>query len=167
MIYAGFENLFPDSNLWNIMDNYLILVANQAEAQLYQREQKFGELKPLEHYEHEEGRLHEGDLIANDPGMGSPSMGSGMDAKKPANTATETEATRFAGELANALHKTLHNQHDMGLVVIAAPAFLGELRDQVSAEVNDRVMFSIDKNLSPQDKDAIASRIDERLRPDN
>ena len=146
------------------MNQYFVLAANQAGARLWFRKQKFSDMDSVAAFEHEEGRLHEGDLIANDPGYTSPSAGSGMDAMNPDHSAKETEARRFADELASNLSQRLHNHDDTGLVLIAAPKFLGRLREKLDGPATEKILFTIDKNLDLNDEAAIKNLVDNELR---
>ena len=148
------------------MNQYFVLAANQAGARLWFRKQKFSDMESVASFSHEEGRLHEGDLIANDPGYTSPSAGSGMDAMNPDNSAKETEARRFADELAGNISQRLHNHDDTGLVLIAAPKFLGRLREKLDGPVSDKIMLTIDKNLDLSNESDIKDHIDSQLRGD-
>ncbi|TDH38588.1 host attachment protein [Pseudohoeflea suaedae] len=61
---------------------------------------------------------------------------------------------RFAKDLSNILYRQAHKQKFKDLVLIAAPAVLGEMRKELHKEVSDRIIAEIDKDLTnhPVDK---------------
>jgi protein required for attachment to host cells len=55
---------------------------------------------------------------------------------------------RFATEVAAALYEMEHSQQFDELVVVAAPRFLGSLRDAFHPEVRERVVAEVPKDLT-------------------
>ena len=62
---------------------------------------------------------------------------------------------RFAADLAQILYKQAHAGRYDSLVLIAAPAVLGDLRLHLHAEVQDRILIEIPKTLTNHQTDAI------------
>lgn len=55
---------------------------------------------------------------------------------------------RFARQLADILYKQAHKHRFSQIVLVAAPAVLGEMRRELHKEVADRVIAEIDKDLT-------------------
>lgn len=55
---------------------------------------------------------------------------------------------RFAAELAEELYKRAHRNEFDRIVLVAPPAILGELRDELHQEVRDRVVGEVSKTLT-------------------
>ncbi len=55
---------------------------------------------------------------------------------------------RFAADIADSLYKSAHAGRFNKLVIVAPPRTLGDLRQELHAEVADRVVAEIDKSLT-------------------
>ena len=124
-----------------------IVVANRAAARLFQVSQPMGPLEELDAFIHPEGRLQEHDLVSDRPGRSFDSYGAGRHAEDPDTAATEREATNFAVQLSRFLHKARCERKFDALVLVAAPAFLGALREHLDAPTRERITLEVDKNL--------------------
>lgn len=60
----------------------------------------------------------------------------------------ELAEERFAKQLAEILYKQAHNGSFSQIVIVAAPAVLGDVRKEMHKEVADRVIAEIDKDLT-------------------
>lgn len=140
-----------------------IVVANRAVARLFKATQPMGPLEELDSFIHPEGRLQERELVSDKPGRGFDRFGPGSHAEDPDTTATEQEAAVFALELTRFLKKHCHEGSFDALVLIAAPAFLGIIRERLDAPMRQRVMLEVDKNLVHLDAAALRSYLPERL----
>ena len=140
-----------------------IVVANRAVARLFRASQPTGPLEELDSFIHPEGRLQEHDLVSDRPGRAFDSFGSGRHAEDPDTAATTQEATNFAIELSRFLQKArTHGKFD-ALVLIAAPAFLGALRERLDVPTRERVTLEVDKNLVQHNAAEIRGYLPERL----
>src|SRR5215469_8765133 len=108
-----------------------ILVADAAQARLYSW-QKGGSLAAVREYSHPEGRAHESELGSDKPGRTRQSSGSRA-ALEPHTPRHKVEMEKFARELAGTLEKSADAAERV--VLVAGPAFLGVLREQLSARV--------------------------------
>jgi protein required for attachment to host cells len=133
------------------MSGTWILVAESSRAKLYRADNRKSPISEVESLEHPEGRLHEGDLVSDRPGSDSGSIvGQGRHILDDKTTARRHEHITFAKQLAARLDAG-RNQGDFSrLVLVAPPAFLGLLRDNLSKEVMDMVYAQVDKNLVQQ-----------------
>jgi len=126
-----------------------VVVANQAIARFFKIE-KGVRLVEEECLTHPEGRLHEGDLIADKPGTtheGYP-MGQPHSPKK-------IEATAFAKTIGQKI-ETLRTQNSLDrLYIAAAPSFLGLIRQHMSPQSSQLLHSEIDKDITNLKPEAI------------
>ncbi len=126
-----------------------VVAANQVRARIFEREKrnKLNELKDLVN---PESRLREQDLTSDQPGrvvgMGSP-VRHGVPA---AHSKKEQAAERFARELCELLFQARDNGGLDNIVLIAPPAFLGQLRSHMDAPTRRLVSTEIAKNVVEQ-----------------
>lgn len=133
--------------LENVMSDTWILVAESSRAKIYAGRGQRGTLVEVRDFVHPKGRLHEGDLTSDIPGSDGGSVGQGRHVLDDQVNAREQEAIIFANELANYLDAERSKRAFTALVLIAPPAFLGLLRDNLSRKVLALVSQQIDKNL--------------------
>ena len=77
----------------------------------------------------------------------------------------ENEAIKFAIEIANRLNAARARGEFDRLGLVAAPAFLGLLRERLSPETRAIVEFEVDKDLLHLPPQEIRDRLPERLFP--
>jgi protein required for attachment to host cells len=129
------------------MANTWILVAESSRAKFYAAKNRTGPITEIEALAHPEGRLHEGDLVSDTPGSDGGSVGQGRHIMNDKTSAKQQEACDFAKLLANRLDSARNTGEFSKLVLVAPPAFLGLLRDNMSKEVMAMVSHQVDKNL--------------------
>lgn len=127
-----------------------VLVAESSRAKLYAANTRRGPLVELDSFVHPEGRMHEGDLVSDRPGSDGGSVGQGRHVVDDRTTARRYENISFAKEIAGNLEQARIKGAFDKLILIAPPAFLGLLRENLSKEIMDRVTDQIDKNLVQQ-----------------
>ncbi len=140
-----------------------VVVANRAVGRVFQASQPTGPIQERESFIHPEGRLLDQELVSDRPGRGFDRLGPGRHAEDPDTTATAQETASFALELARFLLKGRNDGHFDALVLIAAPAFLGALRERLDGQTRERVMLEVDKNLVHLDAAALRGYLPERL----
>ena len=131
-----------------------ILVADSSQARIFSAENSQADLIEIETLFHPEGRLHDRDLVSDLPGKISGSQGSGGNAYSDKLSPKDQEEIDFSIRVANHLSDELNQNKYERLYMVAAPAFLGELRNAISTRVEKHVAFSLGKNivtLSPED----------------
>jgi len=128
------------------MSGTWVLVAESSRAKLFKAANRTT-LTELEALTHSEGRLHEGDLVSDRAGSDGGSVGQGRHVFDDKISAKEHATNEFAKNIASRL-ETARNKGDFNkLVLVAPPAFLGQLRNNLSKEVMSLVSKQIDKNL--------------------
>ncbi len=131
-----------------------VLVADSSQARIFSAENSQADLIEIEILLHPEGRLHEQDLDTDLPGKNRISEGAGGHAYSVENSPKEQEEIDFAIRVAHHLSDELNQNKFDRLYIVAAPSFLGDLRNALSSRVEKHVAFSLGKNivkLSPEE----------------
>lgn len=129
------------------MSNAWILVADSAHAELYSCTKIGGELELIEQLSHEESALMGRDLRSDKHGRSFDSAGQGRHAMSTMVSPKEHEAQLFAKQLADRLEEGRTHERCDRLVLVAAPDFLGLLRQAMSAECRELVVEELAKHL--------------------
>ena len=141
------------------MNTIWILVANQAEAQIYSASQIHGKLVLVATLTHAEGAAHARDLISDAPGRVHDRSGPARHAMEPDTGVKEEGRRRFVKELVERL-KTAHLQGKFDqLVLLAAPAVLGVIRKTLNGGLVKAVVKEIPKDVIGQGVDKIQAQL--------
>lgn len=140
-----------------------IVVANRGVARLFQATQATGPLEELEAFIHPEARLRDRDLVSDRPGRGFERAGPGSHAEEPDSSVAEVEAGQFALELSRFLLKGHGDGRFDMLVLIAAPGFLGALRERLGGAMKHHILLEVAKNLPHADAATVRGYLPERL----
>ena len=136
-----------------------ILVANQAEAQIYAAERIHGGLELVRTFTHPAGSAHVRDLISDAPGRVHDRTGPARHGMEPDTGVKEEERRRFVKELVEALRAArLQGRFDQ-LVLLAAPAVLGVLRKTLDSGLAEAVVREIPKDVIGQGEDKIKAQV--------
>ena len=136
-----------------------ILVANQAEAQIYSSGQLPGNLLLVDVLANKEGTTYPRELISDAPGRAFNSTGSGRHAMEPNTGVKEEQRRRFVKEMADRL-QAAHLKGDFAqLVLLAAPAVLGVIRKSLAVDLKKIVIKEIPKDVIGQDVGKIQSQL--------
>lgn len=120
-------------------------------------------LEEIEVLEHPEGRMHERDLVSDQPGRAFDSFGAGRHAMEVQVSPKQHEAMLFAGRIAARL-EAARVKHDFDtLAIVAAPRFLGLLRDKLNPHLRALVRHEVDKNPRRLKADTIRKHLPKRL----
>ncbi len=146
------------------MQKTWVLVADTTCARIFTAEKQLGPLQELETLVHTEGRLHEQNLTSDSrPGRqiggnaeGGHSMGHEDDPKKH-------EHIKFARDVCHFLDAAYTGKQFEKLYIVAAPSFLGALRNKLCKSVMQTVAEEISKNVTRMDMVTIRQLLPERL----
>jgi len=141
-----------------------VLVADTTRARVFSVEKATPGLQEVETLVHTESRLHEQELTSDQrpgrrqgsDGTGGHSMGHEVDPKRQ-------EHQRFAKEISAYLEGAHTAKRFERLYVVAAPAFLGDLRNHLSKVVAQAVSAEIPKNITRLTATEIRDHLPERL----
>ena len=143
-----------------------VLVANSSIARIFSAPAALGGLNEIESYSHSASRALDQELNADRPGRTFDSMGSGRHAKEATVSPKEEEAVRFAEQLAARLDEARAKGDLDALMIVAAPRFLGLLRQKLDPVTRDIVSLEIDQDLTRLAAKEIRKRLPERLYSD-
>ncbi len=140
-----------------------VIAADSSSAKILKADSRIGPLHEVETLLHPEGRLHEKELTSDLPGKALNSDGQGVHGIDSSTTPKKKEMIAFADRIAG----HLEHEHNAGkfnqLIVVAPPAFLGNLRKQFPDPLARLVVLEIDKNIEHQTVDQIRKQLPERL----
>ena len=136
-----------------------ILVANQAEAQIYSSDRLPGNLSLVEVLGNAEGTARARDLVSDAPGRAYDSHGSGRHAMEPNTGVKEEQRRRFVKEMVERLQTARVKGDFDQLVLLAAPGVLGVIRKTLNPELEKTVIKEIPKDLIGQDVEKIQSQL--------
>lgn len=140
------------------MDSTWLLVANSSSARIFACSQQH-RLQELTALTHPASRLRDADLGSDEPGQTSDRSGHGFHGMTPPTSLHDKEVEVFAREVVDRM-KQEYEQHSFEhLLIIAAPRFLGLLRDRLPENLRRSVLLEIDKDVSHMP----ASEIEQQL----
>lgn len=130
------------------MRKTLVLVADNSHARIFIAATPTAALKEIEDYACSETRLHEQHLTSDLPGRHASRSTAGHHALSSKSEPKKIKADDFAAYVSHQLD-SINGKHKYDqLAIIAAPAFLGRLREHIRPETLKLVSFELDKNLA-------------------
>ena len=145
------------------MNTIWVVVADSSHARCFHTVSPIGTLKEKWDITHEASRLAERALTTDRPGRTFDSVGGGRHAMEEPTGVHEATVRAFAREIAGRLDSARQRHAFERLYLIAAPDFLGHLREALSDSCRALLIDSIDKNVVKQDLQAIRAHLPERL----
>ena len=141
------------------MKKMWILVANQAEAQIYASDRLPKNLMLVDVLANKEGTAHPRDLVSDAPGRAFDSTGSGRHAMAPNTGVKEEQRRRFVKEMVERL-QTAHFKGEFdALVLLAGPGVLGVIRKTLTPDLANIVIKEIPKDVIGQSIEKIQSQL--------
>ena len=141
-----------------------VVVADSTRARIFDAETSSAALTELEGLAHPEGRMHDRDITSDLPGRSfDSSKAGGRHAMEPPTDPKQELAIEFARSIARHLDAGRVNRDYEQLVIVAAPTFLGLLREQLNAGCRKLVAFELNKNLVQQTPDEIRAHLPKLL----
>ena len=141
----------------------MIVVADSTRARIFTVDSASSPLNEIETMAHPEGRIHEQNLVSDLPGKDSGKGGGGDHAYQEKIEPKREEMIEFAKRIADHLDEATKANKLNKLVIIAAPAFLGELRTHLSTETGEKIVFELDKNLAHHSEEDIRNHLSQFL----
>jgi len=137
-----------------------ILVANQAEAQIYSCERIPKHLILVDTVVNEMGRTLPRDLFSDAPGRAFDRFGGARHAIEPHLGVKQEQRRRFVREVVDRIEKAHLNGVFDQLVLVAAPAVLGVIRKTLPLDLVNSVVKEIPKDVIGQGVDKIQLQLD-------
>lgn len=141
------------------MPEIYVIVADAAQARVFHATSKTSAMREADVLAHPQGRLHSRELTSDLPGRDSNRTGVGKHRMDSATAPKQQESIEFARKIAAYLDKLITSKTVNQLMIVAAPEFLGHLREQLSQAVNQAVTLELDKNLTHHKSNEIRSHL--------
>jgi protein required for attachment to host cells len=144
------------------MSRQWIVVADSGRARIFFRARRDGALEELEDLANPEALMRPRELTSDRAGRSYSTAGGGRTrhALETRTDPREQKALNFAGRIADRIDAGRAEGHFDELVIAAAPHFLGDLRQSLSAPSKKLVCLELDKDLVGLDAAAIRSHVD-------
>jgi len=132
-----------------------VVAADSSRARFFHSPNRVGPLKEHETMVNSSARLHELDLVTDQPGRSFDSAGQGRHGMESPTSPKEEEILRFADEVVARLEQGRKDLHYDKLYILAPPAFLGHLRKKLSDPLRALVAGEIDKAVATEKAEKI------------
>ena len=139
-----------------------LIVADNSKARIFTVDSRMGPIEEIESIVHVEARLHEQEITSDLPGRGS-SNGGARHAYQNEVSPKDQENINFAKQIANELDVARKDGKFKQIILVAAPGFLGNLRNQLTAQTQKLACFELAKNISHLNAKEIREHLPERL----
>ena len=141
-----------------------IVITDHVEARIWAR--RDGEAPHLvESLQHPEGHLREQDIVSDEPGRMSARGRGHTQSMQQRGSARHTEKVHFAAAVGDHLTRALQQGLFDELALVAAPRWLGELREHLDRNVRAHVVAEVHHSLMHDPVEDVAARIDADRRP--
>ncbi len=140
-----------------------VLAADSSHAKILRADNRVGPLVPIEELEHPQSRLKDTELYADEPGRAFDRGGQGRHAMENEVDAKKEESLRFARTLCERLRQAAAEKTFDKLYILAAPAFLGELRECLDDQVKSLVAGEVAKDVVKQEPEEIREKLPDFL----
>lgn len=144
------------------MSDCWIVVADSTRVRLF-RKAEGQKLDEFDVMVNPDARLREQDLVSDEPGRGLNRARSGRFSMAEAEGHREHAEKLMAGDLAKRLRQARLDGNLGRLHILAAPHFLGELRNRLDDETRGLIRSETAKNVSRLDATAIRGQLPEYL----
>ncbi len=140
---------------------FWVVVADESQAIVYTRDAKRAPLTELFSLSSEAGRKKPGEMLADRGGRSFDSFGGGRHTMaKEKDGPRKHAAMAFARQIADRIARVTHDGSCRGYVLVAAPRFLGLLREAVAKSSKFEPYKTIDKEVVGQDADFVQKLVD-------
>ncbi len=136
-----------------------VVAAEAGRARIFLQQNPGADLDELEDLLNPVARAPERELTSDDHGRTFDSRGAGRHAKEPRVSAKKQGEVEFAHQICHLIEQGRTAKKYDRLVLVAAPEFLGLLRQHLTPEAARRVTREVHKNLVRADTDAIRSEL--------
>jgi len=140
-----------------------LVVADNSRARFFSMETRSGPISETKSIVHTEARLKEQSMASDAQGRGSGKGGEGVHAYQDKVSPKEQENINFAREVSSELDKARKENKFKQFVLVAAPEFLGKLREHMNKQTQKLVSFELAKNLAHLEAADIRKHLPERL----
>lgn len=136
-----------------------VVVADSSRARFFTLVSRVEPLQEMEGMLHAEGRMRDQEEVSDRQGGLAGGHGEGGHAFEAPTDIKHHEAEVFAKQIANKLeHGRVNHEYDK-LILVAAPAILGVLRQALNDHVVNLIASSLDKNLVAENEAVIREHV--------
>lgn len=136
-------------------DAIWVVVANQAGACIYSASQRGEVISLIDEFTHEAGRSHFQELVSDGPGRVHDRQGEARHSMEADVGPQQESIKRFARNIVAYLEAATAQKKFRSLILIVAPAFLGEIRKHIPQQLGERIVREIPKDLVGNTADQI------------
>jgi protein required for attachment to host cells len=144
------------------MDTTWVVVADSSRARILEIPPRSREIHEIEDFVNPSGRAQSRELVTDAAGrsnLRASGAGNPMHGVFPSGDPVQHETELFAKRLCEVLDQARMQHRYEELYLVAAPKFLGLLRNNLSKEASKLVTREIDKDLSADDPASIYQRV--------
>ena len=135
---------------------YWVVVADESKSIVYSRVTRSGPLREVFSLTNEAARMKTEELISDSGGRRYDSKGKGRHTMTSEKADPKQHAASiFAKQIAERIGRVMHDGSCRGFALIAAPRFLGVLRDAVTVATSAEPYATVDKEVVGQDTTVI------------
>ncbi len=145
------------------MPDTWVIVADASRARMFKTKRHNASLDEFKTLLNPEGRLSNTELVSDTKGRIYDSMGAGRHAAEPRTDPKKQKMVEFARTLAAELKQARVNGAFKQLILVAAPAYLGELRKHLDADTARLVSLELAKDYSQMEAAAIREQLPKTL----
>lgn len=142
-----------------------LVVADSTRARIFVAVGGWDSLEERADLVHPLSRARDRELTSDSPGRSFDSVGGGRHAMAPRTDPKEHEASVFARELAAEIEAARARNELDGLVIMAAPSFLGLLNSELSDAAHELLIDSVHKNLVKSSLEEIREHLPDHKGP--
>lgn len=136
-----------------------IVVSDHVEARIWARRDD-GPPQLVESLLHPEGHLREQDIVSDEPGRMTARGRGHTQSMQQRGSARHTEGVHFAAAVGAHLTRALQEGLYDELALVAAPRWLGELRDHLDRRVREHIVAEVHHSLMHDRVEDVAARVD-------
>lgn len=142
----------------------LVLVADAARARLFAADDNTDALTEIETMVNGSAHLRGADLQTDRAGRSFNSMGNGRHGMAPSTDIKEQVANDFAHDVAHRVDQLAAGKNYVNIALVAAPAFLGQLRKALDANTKRKICNEINKDLTGYTPKEIEAAVTKAIR---
>lgn len=142
---------------------YWVVVADESQALIYSRDTRTGPLLPVSSLTNEAGRKKAAELVSDRGGRSFDSFGKGRHAMTKEKSDPKSHAAEvFARDIAGRISDVMHEGSCRGYALVAAPRFLGMLRQALATTCKVEPYKTVAKELVGHAEAEIKKSVDGR-----
>jgi protein required for attachment to host cells len=136
-----------------------LLIADGSRAKVMETNDRGAEFRSVEDMARSINLLKSRDILADKPGRTFDSVGTGRHAKENPADPHRQQKREFAGTVVAELRKAMLARRFDGLILVAPPAFMGDLREELPKDLKDKVVDEVTSDLTNTPEQALPAHL--------